>query len=67
MLHERKNNSRFPLTHEKIARLLGVHRPSVTLIAKKLRDEKALEYSRARISIVDREKLKSYACSCYSG
>jgi CRP-like cAMP-binding protein len=67
MLHERKNNGRFPLTHEKIARLLGVHRPSVTLIVKNLRDEKALEYSRARISIVDREKLKSYACSCYSG
>jgi CRP-like cAMP-binding protein len=67
MLCERRDDGRFRLTHEKIARLLGVHRPSITLITKRLRDDSVLEYRRAHIHVTDRQKLKSYACSCYSG
>jgi CRP-like cAMP-binding protein len=65
MLSERKDDGRFPLTHERIARLLGAHRPSITLIAKKLRDKNVIDYLRGRIFITDRRKLESCACACY--
>jgi CRP-like cAMP-binding protein len=66
MLHDRKQDGILPLTQEKIARLLGVHRPSITIIAKGLRDKAVLDYSRGQIYLKDRRKLEMHACACYS-
>lgn len=66
MLHDRKHDGILPLTQEKIARLLGVHRPSITIIAKSLRDKAVLNYSRGQIYIKDLRKLQMHACTCYS-
>ncbi len=66
MLHDRKQDGILPVTQEKIARLLGVHRPSITIIAKSLRDKAVLNYSRGQIFIKDRRKLQMHACTCYT-
>lgn len=58
--------SRLRLTHEQIARALGVYRPSVTSIALEMRKRKLIDYSRGGISITDRAGLEGAACDCYN-
>jgi CRP-like cAMP-binding protein len=53
------------ITHEHAARVLGVHRPSVTCIAQGLRERGLLDYSRARVILKDRPGLEKNACICY--
>jgi CRP-like cAMP-binding protein len=65
-LQRRSGRDRFKLTHEHVARVLGVHRPSVTCIAQSLRDKKLIDYGRARIVISDRAGLQQLACRCAS-
>ncbi len=65
MVHDRCGRSTLNLTHEQIARTLGVYRPSITCIAQELRTRKLINYSRGGISIVDRKRVEQAACSCY--
>lgn len=66
MVQDRCGKSTLNLTHEQIARILGVYRPSITCIAQELRDMKLINYSRGGISIMSRERIKKSACTCYS-
>ena len=66
MLDDRCGKNKLVLTHEQIAQLLGVHRPSVTCIAQDLRNKGIINYIRGRISILNRQKLEDSACECYS-
>jgi CRP-like cAMP-binding protein len=54
------------LSQESLAEMLGVRRSSVTAAAAILRGAGAIEYRRAVIKILDREKLRSIVCECYS-
>lgn len=54
------------LTQEKIATTLGVRRESVNSIAKSLKDNKAIQYSRGLLRINDRQLLASLACPCHA-
>lgn len=63
---QRCNTNRLQVTQEHVARVLGVHRPSVTYIAQELRDLKLIDYRRGRIIVTNREGLKEHACICYS-
>jgi len=65
MIQDRATDGHLLLTHEQIARHLGVRRAGVTRAANVLRDAGAISYSRARISILDRQLLESSACECY--
>jgi len=65
MLDDRCGKNKLVLTHEQIAHFLGVHRPSVTCIAQNLRDKEIINYSRGRISILNRQDLENSACECY--
>jgi CRP-like cAMP-binding protein len=65
MVQDRSGRSTLNLTHEQIARTLGVYRPSITCIAQELRTNNLINYSRGGISIVDREKVEQAACTCY--
>lgn len=65
MVHDRCGRSTLNLTHEQIARTLGVYRPSITCIAQELRERKLINYSRGGISITDRKRVEQAACSCY--
>lgn len=66
MVRNRSGSSELKLTHEQIARILGVYRPSVTCIALDMRKKKLIDYSRGRISIRNRDQMRDHACNCYT-
>jgi Mn-dependent DtxR family transcriptional regulator len=53
------------MTQEFMAMMLGVTRPTVTVIAGTLQRAGLITYHRGRISVVDRENLESASCECY--
>lgn len=53
------------LTQEFLAEMLGVQRPSVTIVARSLQKAGLIRYSRGVIEIVDRKGLEDAACECY--
>lgn len=65
MIHDRCGRKTLNLTHEQIARVLGVYRPSVTCIAQEMRKDHLIDYSRGGISICDRPLVEQSACPCY--
>lgn len=54
------------MTHELIANMLGVRREGVTEAAGKLQAEGLIEYSRGKITVLDREHLEARVCECYA-
>ena len=53
------------LTQEFISQMLGTRRAGVTVAAMALQQAGMIRYTRGRITVIDREKLKSAACECY--
>ncbi|GAB3550023.1 Crp/Fnr family transcriptional regulator [Noviherbaspirillum agri] len=64
--HDRVQDNEFNLTQEFIAAMLGVHRPSVSLVAGMFQQVGLIKYSRGHMKILDREKLEETACECYA-
>lgn len=62
---DRMDSPSFELTQHFLAQMLAVRRTSVSEIAQSLAEDGSLTYSRGRITITDRSRLQSYACSCY--
>ncbi len=62
---DRMEATKFPMTQEFMAMMLGVTRPTVTVIAGTLQKAGLITYHRGSITIVDREKLESASCECY--
>ena len=54
------------MTQELIANMLGVRREGVTEAAGQLQAEGLIEYSRGRITVLDRDQLEARVCECYS-
>jgi CRP-like cAMP-binding protein len=54
------------MTHESLARLLGVRREGVTQAALRLQNAGAIRYQRGRIDVLDRGQLEHGACECYA-
>ncbi|WP_407179270.1 Crp/Fnr family transcriptional regulator [Bradyrhizobium sp. STM 3562] len=65
-LHDRIPDDVLPLTQETLAQLLGVRRPTVTLIVSKLRAARAISSDRRGFVEIDRARLESAACECYA-
>ncbi|GAC1679754.1 MAG: Crp/Fnr family transcriptional regulator [Steroidobacteraceae bacterium] len=53
------------MTQELIANMLGVRREGVTHAAGKLQAAGIIEYSRGKITVLDRPKLEALVCECY--
>lgn len=64
-ISDRAQSNRFQITHEHVARSLGVHRPSISATLQVLRDKGLFDYKRARMRILSLEGLAELACSCY--
>jgi CRP-like cAMP-binding protein len=62
---DRLPSEQIRMTHENLAKTLGVRRESVTLAATRFRDDGAIGYSRGRIHVLDRAKLEQHVCECY--
>ena len=54
-----------PLTHELMATMLGVHRPTVTQVLRSLHKAGLVDEARGRIVIADRRRLEQARCECY--
>jgi CRP-like cAMP-binding protein len=66
MMHDRAHADSFWVTHEFMAFMLGVRRVGVTLAAGTLQRRGLIEYSRGRVTVLDRKKLAAATCSCYA-
>ena len=66
MTHDRVESDTFPITHDFLASMLGVRRPSVTLAAGMLQKAGFISYRRGRMTILDRAGLEGSACECYA-
>ena len=65
MAQDRVGHNDFPLTQEFAAMMLGVSRPTVTVIAGTLQKAGLITYHRGHVTIVDREALEQASCECY--
>ncbi len=63
--HDRIGRDEFTLTQEFLCQMLGVRRATVSEAASSLQEAGLIRYSRGKMTIVDREKLKKFSCECY--
>lgn len=66
MSHDRSPSTELTITQEMIANMLSVRREGITEAAIHLQDAGLIQYSRGRITIVDRPKLEEWVCECYA-
>ena len=65
MTHDRVDGDTFILTHEFLATMLGVTRPSVSIAAGMLAKAGLIRYMRGIVEILDRPGLEEASCECY--
>lgn len=65
MTHDRVRSDRLPLTQEFLALMLGVQRPSVSVVAALLQRAGLIRYARGLVDVLDREGLEAASCGCY--
>jgi len=63
---DRLKSNELVMTQELIANMLGVRREGVTEAAGRLQAAGIIEYSRGRITVVDRLALEARTCECYA-
>ncbi|MEA2690577.1 MAG: hypothetical protein QOD51_3184 [Candidatus Eremiobacteraeota bacterium] len=64
-MNDRVGHGDFELTHETVARMLGVRRATVTRAVAQLVKAGAIGAGRHSVRIVSRTTLEAHACSCY--
>jgi len=62
---DRVRQDNFILTQEYLAAMLGVHRPTVSLVACILQRTAIIEYKRGHMHILDRKRLEKAPCECH--
>jgi len=65
MTHDRVAGDEFPITHEFLAQMLGVRRPSITEVLQPLQKDGLLSYHRGKMVVLNRQGLEDAACECY--
>ena len=63
--HDRVGADDFPLKHEFLAVMLGVRRPTVTVVLRSLQQAGLISSRYGRIRILKRKKLERASCECY--
>jgi CRP-like cAMP-binding protein len=66
MAHDRVGKDEFDLSHEFLAMMLGVTRPTVTVIAGILQKAGLIQYRHGHLTIIDRASLEDGSCECYA-
>lgn len=65
MGHDRAGTDSFALTQEALARMLGVTRPTMTVVARMLQQAGLIRATRSVVTVTDRTGLEEAACACY--
>src|SRR5437588_8436792 len=65
MMRDRTDDDALPITHDLLAEMLGVQRPTITNTARELERAGLIERGRRQITILDRKALMKASCECY--
>ena len=65
MTHDRVEGDAFQLTHEFLGYMLGVRRPTVSLVLGTLDKAGVIQNGSKKITVVDRQRLEETSCECY--
>lgn len=63
---DRFTNNSLVMSQEKIANTLGVRRSAISEVAVRLQKAALINYSRGRITLLDRPGLEKRSCECYA-
>jgi CRP-like cAMP-binding protein len=63
--HDRVSGDTFPLKQEFLAIMLGVHRPTVSVVMHALQQAGLIASHYGQVHVVKRRKLESASCECY--
>lgn len=63
--HDRVRADQLDITQEFLARMLGTHRESITVVACALQERGFIRYSRGKLKIIDPDGLEAASCECY--
>jgi CRP-like cAMP-binding protein len=64
--HDRVQGDEFDITQEFLSAMLGVHRPSISVVAGLFQQAGIIQYTRGHMKILDRARLEDSACECYA-
>jgi CRP-like cAMP-binding protein len=64
--HDRVDADDFGLKHEFLAIMLGVHRPTVTVVLRGLQENGLISSRYGRMQVLSRERLEAASCECYA-
>jgi len=64
--HDRVGGDEFPITQEFLAQMLGVTRPTVSLVGQELQAAGLIHYAQGRLTVDDPAGLGRVACECYA-
>jgi hypothetical protein len=65
MTYNRARRTEYPMRHEFLAQMLGVHRPTLSTAASILQRAGLINYRYGRLTILDPQGLVNGACECY--
>src|SRR5581483_2116417 len=65
MTHDRMHGEDFHLSHEFLAIMLGVQRPTVSAVAASLQQAGLIRYVHGRVTVLNRKGLEAVSCECY--
>ena len=66
MSQDRSQASSFDVTQEFLAYMLGVRRVGITTAAGELQRQGLIQYSRGRLTVLNRRGLEAASCGCYA-
>jgi CRP-like cAMP-binding protein len=64
-MRDRSDDDTLPITQDILAAMLGVQRPSVTIVVRELEKQGLVNRRRQQITIADRKGLVKASCECY--
>ena len=64
--HDRMHEQDFNLSHEFLAVMLGVRRPTVSIAAAALQEAGLIRYTHGWVTVRNRKGLKMASCECYA-
>jgi CRP-like cAMP-binding protein len=65
MIHDGREGDSFPMTHEFLSYMLGVTRPTVSIVTGMLQRAGLISYRHGTLTVEDRAGLEEAACGCY--